>query len=65
MDEQEIADALESTAPNRGNRGRFGDPATASPADVRLYRDTLLRFLEEIDGDLSVSELRLALENYP
>ena len=61
---EEIIDALESTAGNRRNRGRLGDPQTSDHADIRLWRDTLLRFFEEIDGDVCVTEIVDALESW-
>lgn len=59
----EIIDALESTTKSRAKTplGSMGEP---SVHDYRAHRDDLLRFLDELDGDISVSELREALENY-
>ena len=64
MEPDEILEALESTAPNRGDRGRIGDRRVASGPDVRLWRDQLLRFLGELDGDATVQQVREALEEY-
>ena len=59
----EIHEALEACAIRRSSS--FCDPpATASKRDVLLLRRTLLRFLDEIDGDMSVSEVRAELEEY-
>ena len=60
----EIIEALESTANNRNDRGRIGDPATSDKADIILWRNNLMRFLEELDGDLTIEDLRDALEDY-
>lgn len=60
----EVIEALESTAPVRKNRGRIGDPQTSDSADIRLWRDSLMTFLEEIDTDLSVGEVIFALEGW-
>lgn len=60
----EIVDALESTAPNRRDRGRIDDPRTASDADIRLWRDALLRFLNEMEPFMCVDEIVAALEEY-
>lgn len=60
----EVIEALESTAPVRKNRGQMGDPQTSDAADIRLWRDSLLSFLEEIDTDLSVGEVIFALEGW-
>lgn len=64
MFEDEIVEALESTAPVRGDHGGIGDPRTAGAADVNLWRRSLLRFLSEIDGDATVDDLRRTLEDY-
>ncbi|MBO9099972.1 hypothetical protein J5287_11905 [Rhizobium sp. K1/93] len=64
MDPQEIYEALEATAAGR-KQGRMCDArANASKTDILNRRDSLMRFLEEVDGDLSVAELRDALEQY-
>lgn len=60
----EVIEALESTAGVRKNHGRMGDPQTSDAADIRLWRDRLMEFLEEVDGDLSVSEVIFALEEW-
>lgn len=60
----EVIEALESTAPVRNNRGRIGDPQTSDAADIRLWRDRLMEFLEEIDTNLSVGEVIFALEGW-
>lgn len=62
--DDEVIEALESTTPVRGARGRIDDPVTASAADTRLWRDGLLRFLGEIDENLTVFEVKEALESY-
>lgn len=61
--EDEILEALESTAPVSGDRGRIGDPKTSSDADVNLWRRSLLRFLNELDEDLTIGEVRRVLED--
>lgn len=62
MDRDEIIEALESTAPNRGDRGMIGDPRVPSDADIRLWRDGVIRFLTELDSDLTVAEVIDALD---
>lgn len=57
----EIHDALESTAPFPSN-GMIDGRRVASSADVRLWRDQLARFLDELDGALTVQEVREALD---
>lgn len=63
MDE-EIIEALENSAGNRKDRGRIGDPATGDHADIILWRNHLMRFFEDLDGDLTVDEIRRTLEDY-
>lgn len=64
VDNDEIIEALESTAGNRKERGRIGDPGVGDKQDVILWRNHLMRFLEEIDGDLTVDEIKSVLEDY-
>ncbi len=61
---EDIVDALENTAVNRKDRGRIGDPAVCDHADVILWRNRLLLFLESLDGDYTVDDIRNTLENY-
>ncbi|WP_285020250.1 hypothetical protein [Novosphingobium sp. fls2-241-R2A-195] len=63
MGPQDIIEAMESTANSR-KRETFTRPAIADAADMRLWRDHLLRFLEELDLDLTVTEIIDALEDY-
>lgn len=59
----DIIEALEASAPNSATAAI--DPrANASRRDVLTHRDRIMRFLDELDGDLSVSEVRSALEDY-
>lgn len=62
--EEEIIDALESTAGNRKNHGRIGDPAVPDKQDITDWRNRLMRFLEELDADITVGEIRSVLEDY-
>lgn len=64
MFHDEIVEALESSAPVKGDRGRIGDDRTATEADVNLWRRSLLRFLNEVDEDVTVGDLRRVLEDY-
>ena len=64
MFDDEIVEALESSAPVRGDHGRIGDDCTATAADMNLWRRSLLRFLNEIDEDANVGDLRRVLEDY-
>jgi len=58
-----VIKALEETAPNRD--GRIIEPrATANKADMLNWRDTVMKFLTEIDGDLTVEEVCAALADY-
>lgn len=64
MDRDDIIEALETTAGNRRSQGRLGDPAVGDETDIRLWRDRLLRFFEELAGDLTVGEIVDVLEDY-
>lgn len=64
IDQQEIHDALEATALGKRQREGWNYKANASKRDCLNHRDGLLRFLEEVDGSLSVADLREALEEY-
>lgn len=62
---EDIWQALEATTGGRLRDGlQIGRPANASARDVLNHRDYLMRFLNEIDGNLSVAEVRDALEEY-
>lgn len=63
MDEEEIIAALESTAKS-GKRGTADRSFTPDQSEVRLYRDQLLRFLRELDTDVTAGELIEALDSY-
>jgi len=57
--EDEIQEALEAAAGPRLKTGWDMDaPRTATEADVRAVRRTVALFLESLDPDLTVSELR-------
>jgi hypothetical protein len=64
MDSNEIIEALESTSGNRRDRGGISDPRMPDAADIRLWRDRLLRFFEDLDAEVTVSEIVEALEDY-
>lgn len=61
--ESDVWDALEATAIQRA--AGFVVPANASRRSILNHRDYLMRFLNEVDADISVAELREALEDYP
>lgn len=60
---QDVWEALEATA-STPDSSRFMSPANASRRSIFNHRDYLMRFLTEVDGELSVAELREALEEY-
>lgn len=61
--EQEIQDALELAAGRRLNRsGMIGERQTVNQGDVKSTRTLLLLFLESIDPELTVGELREYLD---
>lgn len=64
MGNEDIIDALENTALNPRDRGRLGDPTVADHGDVVLWRNRLMRFFEDLDGDYTVDDIRSALEDY-
>lgn len=63
MTSDDIHDALEATTPCPRVRGT-DRVRTADRPETILWRDTLMRFLSEIDADVTVEELRAALEDY-
>lgn len=65
MNDEDIHAALESTTNVGKSRQRAIDPdATPNKRDVYTRRDDILRFLEELDGSLTVADVRSALEEY-
>jgi len=61
--EQEIQDALELAAGRRLNRsGMIGERQAVNRGDVESTRKLLLLFLESLDVDLTVGELREYLD---
>ena len=60
----DVWEALEATAQLKGARG-LSEPANASRRSILNHRDYLMRFLDEVGADISVAELREALEEYP
>ena len=55
--EDEIQEALEAAASPR-IKSEMGSPQTPTAADVRTVRRTVSLFLESLDPELTVSELR-------
>jgi hypothetical protein len=67
MTDDEIFEALESTATNRRPKSTFGsfDGRTLpSKHDVQSHKGAILRFLGELDGDVCVNDVREALGRY-
>ena len=60
---QDIWGALESTATN-SDRKMIDPRANASKRDVRLWRDHIMRFLDELDAELTIGEVRETLSEY-
>jgi len=56
--EDDIRDALEAAAYAPQSSRRSGAPQTPSEHDVRTVRHTISLFLESLDPELTVSELR-------
>ncbi len=64
LDTADVAEALHDVTPLRSRRrdGGFGAPATAYDDDVKAVASQIRRFLEEMPGEVSVSELREVLD---
>jgi len=62
MNPTDIIEALENAAPN--SAGRIDAPANASRRDILNYKRSLMRFLEELDAELTIGEIRSVLEEY-
>ena len=60
----EIIEALEATATVRKDRGGICDPRTSDKGDILVHRAKLLLFLESLDDDISIGDLRHVLEEY-
>lgn len=60
---QEIVEALETTATN-ADQSYIGKKANTSKRAIHAHRDTLMRFLSELDAGLTVGEIRSVLEDY-
>lgn len=58
-----VIKALEETAPNRDGRA-ISPRATANKADMLNWRDTVMKFLTELDADLTVEEVCAVLVDY-
>jgi len=56
--EDDIKDALEVAAGTRLKSGGLGDPRTPTAHDLAATRRVVRLFLESLDADLTVSELR-------
>lgn len=59
----EIIEALENSAVSR-KAGQGLHSGCPDKRDVTNWRDRLMRFLGDLDGNLTVDEIRLALEDY-
>ena len=64
---EEVWEALETTIGPKSDRLRSFDPnrpATANAREVAAWRDSLMRFLTELSADMTVGEVREALEEW-
>jgi len=59
----DIIDVLEGTTPCARVRGS-DNMRTPDHADTILWRNSLMRFLSEIDDDVTVADIRAILEDY-
>lgn len=64
MDWPEVWEALEGSATAPSGPRYLNKRATATKSEVVGHRDQLVRFLAEIEGDMTVAELREALDEY-
>lgn len=62
MDPDTLAEAIYS-ATRPAPRRTGPEPSTPSDKDVARFRGELVRFLEDLPGDLSVAEIREAFDN--
>lgn len=62
LDADDVVEALLDATPIRQQRGKFTTPAVARDEDVRDVARQIRRFLEELPGEVSVSELRDVLD---
>lgn len=60
---EQVHEALESTALNTDN-AYIAKRSTVKKREILNHRDTIMRFLEELDAEMSIGELREALEHY-
>ena len=64
LDRDQVFETLEASAcPNRQGR-TIGVPANARRRDILNTKRSLLHFLENLEGGMSVAELRDCLEDY-
>lgn len=61
--DDEIVEALENSALSRRNASALHSHCP-DKRDLTNWRDRLMRFLEPLDGDLTVAEIRAVLEEY-
>lgn len=62
MTEEEIREAVEATSPSPGREGQVGGRRVANDAEVALHVRALLSGIEELDPEVTVQEIREALE---
>jgi len=62
MNTEDIIEALESTA--YAPSGGIIERANASRRDILNYKKSLLRFLEELEAEITVGEIRAVLGEY-
>jgi hypothetical protein len=63
MEIEDVIEALESTTPNR-KAGDMFSRTNANKYEIRNHRDYLLRFLSELDSELTIGEVREILDDY-
>lgn len=63
MNPEDIIEALENAAVSPTGHGIL-EPANASRREILNYRRHLMRFLEGLDAELTIGEVRGVLEEY-
>lgn len=60
----QIFEALETSTPHGGRRSLVDPPANVSRHEVLHHRNAIVRFLDNLDTDLTVRDILEALQDY-
>lgn len=64
MNPEDIIEALEMATAAPTSHGGIPDHANASRRDILNYKRSIMRFIGELDAELTVGEIRAVLEEY-